>query len=71
MLHDFRRRAAAVHVENVGADFLGHLGRQGHAFRLATEDLDGERPFVFVKTHLAFRLGIVSRETFDRDEFRD
>src|SRR5688572_31194298 len=68
MLHDFRRRTTTVDVENVGPDFLGHLRRHAHPFRLPAEDLHRERPLVLVEAHLPFRLWIVSRETFNRNE---
>ena len=54
VLHHFRRGTAAVHVQDVGPDFLGHLGGHAHPLRLAAEDLHGERAFVFIEAHLAF-----------------
>src|ERR1043165_3375705 len=71
MLHYFRRRTTAVDVENVGPDFLRHLSRHAHAFRLAAKDLHRERPLVLVKTHLPFRFRIVSRQTFDGNKLRN
>jgi len=71
VLDDFRRRTTTVHVENISANFLGHLGGHAHSFRLPAEDLHRKRPLVFVEPHLPFRLWIVAREPFDRDEFRN
>src|SRR6185503_5509430 len=63
VLHDLRSRAAAVHVENVSADFLRHLGGHAHALNLSSKDLHRKRSLVFEKAHLPLRLRIVSRQT--------
>ena len=69
VLHDFRRRAAAVYIQNIRSDFLGHLGGHAHALRLRAEDLHRKRALVLIETHLAFRFWIITRQAFDRDEF--
>ena len=69
MLHDFWRRTPAIHVQDVRADFFGHLCRQAHALMLAAEDLHRKRALVFVKAHLSFRFWIAAREAFHRNEF--
>ena len=69
VLHDFRRRTAAVYIENIRADFFGHLGGHAHALRLPAENLNRKRALVPVEAHLAFRFWIISRQAFDRDEF--
>src|SRR6185503_13645208 len=56
---------------NVGADFFRHLGSHAHALRLAAKNLDRERPLVLIETHLPLRLGIVSRQAFYGNEFRN
>jgi len=61
VLDDLGRGAAAVHVEDIGADLLGHLGGHRHAPGLAAEDLHGERALVLVKAHLPLRLRVVAR----------
>jgi hypothetical protein len=68
VLHDLRRRAAAVHVENVSANFLRHLSSHAHALYLSSKDLHRKRPLVFVKAHLPFRLRIASRQTLYGNE---
>ena len=70
MLHNFRSRAATVHIKNIGADFFSHFRRHAHPLRLAAEDLNRKRPLVFVEAHLALRLWIVARESFDRNKLR-
>src|SRR2546425_9858524 len=68
MLHDFWRRTTAIHIQNVRADFFGHLCSHAHALMLAAENLHRERALVFVKAHLPLRFRIVAREAFDRNE---
>jgi hypothetical protein len=55
----FGAGTAAVHVENVGADFLRHLGGHAHAFRLSAKDLHRKRPLVFVKRICRFDFGLL------------
>jgi hypothetical protein len=68
MLHDLRRGTTAVHVEYVGADFLGHFRRHCHPLRLPAKDLHRKWPFIRVEPHLPFRLRIVARQPLDRNE---
>ena len=65
VLHNFRRRTAAVDVEDVGANFFRHLGRHAHALRLAAKNLHRKRPLVRIKPHLPFRFWIAARQAFD------
>ena len=69
MLHDFWRRTPAIHIQNVRANFFGHLCSHAHALRLAAKDLHRKRALVFIKAHLPFRFRIVAREAFHRNEF--
>ncbi len=70
VLYNFWGRAATVHVQNICADFFGHLRCHTHPFGLTAENLNRKGPLVFVETHLAFRFRIVARKTFDRNELR-
>jgi len=54
MLHNFRCGAAAVHVENICANFFSQLGGHTHALGLPAKNLHRERALVFVKAHLPF-----------------
>ena len=69
VLHHFGGGAAAVYIQDVGADLFGHLRGHAHALRLAAKDLHCKRALVLIKAHLPFRFRIVAREAFHRNEF--
>src|SRR5438128_2486362 len=69
MLYNFRGRTAAVHVENVRANFFSHLGGHAHPLRLSAKNLHREWSLVLIEAHLPFRFWIVPRQAFDGNEF--
>src|SRR5215471_15930409 len=58
MLDHLGRGTSAVNIQNICADFFGHLCRHPHALGLTTENLHRKGPPFLLKPHLAFDFGV-------------